>query len=383
MLVLALHYAVTTVKADFGSLFAYLIACFRLTWSGVDLFFVLSGFLIGGILIDNRDSYNYFKVFYARRTCRIFPLYYMNVLLFFLLLRLAGPTFSSWLFDKPLHAISYLTFTQNFTMARSGGPSALWLGPTWSLAVEEQFYLLLPLMIRFIPKGRLAAVLTAGILVAPALRVILYYSLPSGWFASAVLMPTRADALFLGVLLACLLRQRAAFELLQRKRAVLHLLFTILLLGMAVLTVWSPGADTKVMAFVGYTWIALFYALLVLLGLVYRKGLIGRAMRSKPLRDLGGISYGIYLIHVPMLGLCHAIFFGREPEISGFASAAVTAGALFLTWALAKLSFRLLEKPMINFGRRRGYQVNAPDSHSAKGCDPLFELIPNSHAGLN
>jgi peptidoglycan/LPS O-acetylase OafA/YrhL len=76
LMVLVWHYAVYEFQPEPGSIGAYALACLRLSWSGVDLFFVLSGFLIGGILIDNQQSNNYFKVFYVRRVCRIFPLYF-------------------------------------------------------------------------------------------------------------------------------------------------------------------------------------------------------------------------------------------------------------------------------------------------------------------
>jgi peptidoglycan/LPS O-acetylase OafA/YrhL len=116
-----------------------------LTASGVDLFFVLSGFLIGSILLDNREAANQFKVFYLRRFCRILPIYFVWIALFFVLGKLL---LNDWLFASRYPAWSYPTFTQNFFMSNIGGFGAGWLAVTWSLAIEEQFYLTAPLLIR-------------------------------------------------------------------------------------------------------------------------------------------------------------------------------------------------------------------------------------------
>ena len=106
LLVLIYHYIVDILVVEPGSTGAFLLTCVRLSWSGVDLFFVLSGFLIGGILIDNRLSQNYFKAFYVRRICRIFPLYFFWLFLFCGLLLAAHflflPVNLPWLLADPL-----------------------------------------------------------------------------------------------------------------------------------------------------------------------------------------------------------------------------------------------------------------------------------------
>src|SRR5688572_26568085 len=141
LMVLVWHYFCGNINAETHSTLAYLNRAFGLMWSGVDLFFVLSGFLITGILMDNASSPNYFKVFYIRRVCRIFPLYFLTILLFVLFgWFLTGPGFR-WLFAEPLPLWSYLTFTQNFVMGFQV-ERAYWLGLTWSIAVEEHFYLI-------------------------------------------------------------------------------------------------------------------------------------------------------------------------------------------------------------------------------------------------
>ena len=134
-------------------------------WTGVDLFFVLSGFLITGILLDTRGSERYFTSFYARRTLRIFPLYYLVLFLAFVVLPkfpavhpvLAGqadvpPQWPYWL---------YLT---NFSIADRGWVHG-WVDVAWSLAIEEQFYLVWPLVIWLCPP-RLVAWLCTAIFVA-------------------------------------------------------------------------------------------------------------------------------------------------------------------------------------------------------------------------
>src|SRR6476619_3815817 len=127
--VLLWHY-VAILPSHSRTVLSYLQHLLCLTWSGVDLFFVLSGFLIGGILLDHRDAPNYFSVFYRRRICRIFPLYYALFLAFVLLRnRLPIGAANGWLFDRPLPLWSYATFTQNFLMSKLGTFGPNWLAP--------------------------------------------------------------------------------------------------------------------------------------------------------------------------------------------------------------------------------------------------------------
>ena len=155
ILVVLLRHAIFGVTSVQGieahSRFAtFVIACGQLSWSGVDLFFVLSGFLIGGILLDARSSPRYFQTFYIRRAYRILPLYFLVIGLSLLphLLAQFSVARATHTTPLPLPWLSYATFTQNFWMAYLGvfGPSGM--GITWSLAIEEQFYLSIPLLIR-------------------------------------------------------------------------------------------------------------------------------------------------------------------------------------------------------------------------------------------
>src|SRR5262249_39067117 len=144
---------------------------------GVDLFFVLSGFLLGGILLEHRESQEYFKTFYVRRACRILPVYYLLVIAFAMVSPLFNGTRNDGfihLFNNPMPLWSYFTFTQNFAMMSVSDFGAPALSATWSLAVEEQFYLFLPLMIRFVPRGALPGALLLLIVAAPICRGLLW-----------------------------------------------------------------------------------------------------------------------------------------------------------------------------------------------------------------
>ena len=119
-------------------------------WSGVDLFFVFSGFLIGGILLEARQSTNYFRVFYKRRIYRIFPIYFTYLAVFFFGLHFMQSPLVYNMFHPEIPWHTCVTFTQNFWMAFRNDTGSFALVPTWSLAVEEQFYLTIPALVYFV-----------------------------------------------------------------------------------------------------------------------------------------------------------------------------------------------------------------------------------------
>ena len=169
------------------------------TWSGVDLFFVLSGFLIGGILIDAKGSEHYFRTFYIRRAFRILPIYTVACLAYFPVARLTAYAFHAAGMKAAMPWYIYATFTQNFWLAN--GRWYVWLSPTWSLAIEEQFYLTLPLLIWMLPARNLRKTLIAGVAAIFVFRYAMFLHYPK-WSPAAfyVLAPFRADGLLMGVI---------------------------------------------------------------------------------------------------------------------------------------------------------------------------------------
>lgn len=363
-MVLICHYLQFDLNARHGSLTAYLVGLTGLSWSGVDLFFILSGFLIGGILLDARDSPNYFRVFYTRRFFRIVPIYAVVLLLFPITAMLVSPaTFRSvaWLFDKPMPWVSYATFTQNFWMARQNVEGAVWLAPTWSLAVEEQFYLTLPVLIALLPRRKLVTVLLAVICGATLMRIALVSVWRPNVMAELTVMPCRADALMLGVLAAVALRDPHWRRHIARNQKRFYWIFAILALGVAFLGRFAPGISFPLMRSVGFTWLALFYVSLLLFSLMWPKSWLSRSLRNRCLMGLGSIAYGVYLIHEPIRGLVSAAT-GHVPAIREWSDLVYMVGALAITLTVAWFSWTYFEKPLVRFGHRWQYQRQARTS---------------------
>ncbi|HUQ86241.1 MAG TPA: acyltransferase [Vicinamibacterales bacterium] len=355
-LVLVWHDVVGLVQTTPGSAAAYVMRALSFTWAGVDLFFVLSGFLIGGILLDNRGSGCYFSTFYIRRACRIFPLYY-GVLALFLLCAALVPQQGStdwqrWLFENAAPGWAYASYLQNFTMVRSG-MGANWMAVTWSLAVEEQFYLVTPLLVWLVPVRMLPYVLVTLIAAAPVTRIALHVWLPPPDIASYVLLPARWDSLFLGVLAAWMWRRPDGLNTLRRAVPLLRLIGLAGLAVLAGLMIARQNMGSFGMAAGGYTVIAICSLVLVLTAMLAPNGLVQRILRAKPLVWLGTISYGVYLFHRAVTGVMHGVWFGRSPRIDDLAGAVVTLLALGVTLTLAQLSAHFFERPIVNFGRRR------------------------------
>jgi peptidoglycan/LPS O-acetylase OafA/YrhL len=360
LLVLLRHaiFGVTSVQGvETHSKFAhFLIAAGQLTWSGVDLFFVLSGFLIGGILLDARSSPRYFQTFYLRRAYRILPLYFLVVGLSLLPHFLSGlvPAPAGRFTPLPIPWWTYATFTQNFWMARLGefGPSGT--GITWSLAIEEQFYLTIPLLIRKVRMRYLAAALLAVIFGAPLFRFLLHATAMHAGMASYVLMPARADALCLGVLIALLVRNHTFWSRLQANRPMLWSVTAVLFAGAVFMTWRSYDALSIPMTTWGFSWLAALYTCILLIAIA-PSGIVPAILRNQSLMRLGTLAYCSYLIHV---GLMQAVRHPLKAHFPQFPVAAWIFGGLVgmaITLLAASLSFEYFEKPLLRRGRQYSY----------------------------
>lgn len=356
--VLIWHYLVFTTVAVPATPLSYALVFGRLTWSGVDLFFVLSGFLIGGILLDARTATNYFKIFYTRRFFRILPIYSAILLVIpavlFAMQRTQHGDFS-WLSKDALPWYSYWTFTQNFWMAHTASLGANALAITWSLAIEEQFYLTLPLLVRFLSSRGLLVFVLTGICIAPLSRTAIHLFWPQNHVAAFALMPCRADALLLGVLAAILLRDDVWRARIQRNNTFFAISFPVLLLGIGFLNLKSPSPDFSLMQTIGHTWLALFYVCVLLYAVTRPQTLVSRALRLKWLGWLGAIAYGTYLLHQFVQGILFGYFWGHEPLVTGLPTLLTALVALIMTLIIARLSWHYFEHPLIRFGHRSSY----------------------------
>jgi peptidoglycan/LPS O-acetylase OafA/YrhL len=312
-----------------------------LGWLAVDMFFVLSGYLIGRLIIERKQHANFFAVFYLRRFCRIIPPYLVTVLVLFALLALIRLPWVDAEIRFPLW--SYLSFNQNFFMISTGSIGAHWLAPTWTLAVEEHFYLVIPALIAFVPARRLVAVLAAVVIGAVLLRTAIYRFdiLPD--MAALVLLPMRADILVCGILAAVAFRTRGVpWELIQLPLRVTPIIMLVGALGLKLLDNGSFEAVGPLLVAIGCA----VFILTIVLGAPEAK-----RFSSPVLRFFGNNGYCLYLTHLPVLGLMHGLILGTKPDVATPSQWLVTLAALpvctFVGWGMT----RLIEEPITAYGR--------------------------------
>jgi peptidoglycan/LPS O-acetylase OafA/YrhL len=348
-LVIFYHYFSLDFPLPPGGFLSYLKVPFRMGWCGVDLFFVLSGFLIGGILLDAKGSHRYFQTFYLRRFHRILPVYYLWIGVYFLiaftLLRHLPDSFKvkpeSWTIVP-----TYVFFVQNLVKKQLSWFAVAWLSPLWSLAVEEQFYLFMPLLVRFFSKRRLLFLLLTAIAGAPLARIIVFHW-SSAHTAQYVATPCRADALAMGVLLALGWRQESWKSRFTRHRKLLYAIVFMLLIPVVYLAIWHPSPYDYVTATWGLSCLDLFFAALLLLVLAVPHGLGAVFFRWSLLTDIGGVSYCMYVIHQAVNALCQAILIPAHEGITTASSIGITLLATGITYMVAKISWRYLEGPLV------------------------------------
>ena len=299
-------------------------------WIGVDIFFVLSGFLVTGILIRAREAPHYFLNFYARRTLRIFPLYYA----FLAATLVAGP----WITGRPsgVDSVWFWTYLANWHIGLHGESVPQTLAHLWSLAIEEQFYLFWPLVVWRMPVRRLRTLCVALAVMALALRTLLAFH---GTSISAlyVMTPTRLDTLAVGSWLA-----------LRPPKVVTSKRWTnIVLVGgvtASVLVLWPHGGGYRgvAVATIGLTAIAVSAGALVAIAVAGR-GVIASALEWTPLRVAGKYSYAAYLMHV-QVSLMVQRFGGGHGLLAAIAT-------IIITFAIAGVSWRVFEAPILSLKR--------------------------------
>jgi peptidoglycan/LPS O-acetylase OafA/YrhL len=350
VLVLAFHGA-NSVLPDLGGWvgFARHVVSFGAT--GVDLFFVLSGYLITGILLDSRDEGGYFRNFYGRRALRIFPAYYLYLALIFGLLE---PLARSSGYDPwaGVNVWYYLFYLQNWMPNR--GVFDRFLNPMWSLAIEEQFYLVWPALVYLLPRRAVAPVCVAGALGALALRCTFD---ACGWHPEDAhrLTPARLDTLMFGALLALAVRDEGW---LRRCKVWLPRTGCLALAGVITADVvihrW-PRCWFLENTFM-WTFAAVVYAALVFAAATGGGGRFGGAFRWGWLRSFGRYSYGIYIYHSLVMGMLASVwpgFWFHSPfGLSMLGGVAFPLALAAGSYALALLSWHLLEK---RFLRLKGW----------------------------
>jgi peptidoglycan/LPS O-acetylase OafA/YrhL len=314
---------------SFGAVFLHHAFGVPGLWCGVDMFFVLSGYLITGILLRTLGRPGYFATFYRHRAFRIFPAYYAALAVSVLLLGSTVTDVVPWA----------ATYTSNFHRAFYDQDGAL--TPLWSLAVEEQFYLAWPLVLFLCPAKHRGKMLAALAVAAPMSRVLAH--LVIGRTAASTLPVCRMDGLVLGALVAYL-ASRGELQRLVRP-ALAALIPAGLIFAGAALVIPIKSLAFSVGVYEGS---AIFFVLLLVVVVGEAMPWANHLLASRPLVYVGTISYGLYLLHMPVL-----FFFERHIE----GQAAIGVAALAATFALAALSWRYFEHPL-NLCRDRWFGLD-------------------------
>ncbi len=351
-------------------------------WTGVIVFFVLSGFLITGGLYDNRNEAHRFRNFYIRRTLRIFPLFYFIWICIFITAFFFHERWRPLLVLWPTYLGNYARF-----IAGTSAVDRIWtsrfafeIGHFWSLAIEEQFYLLWPLVVfRVNDRRTLIRICVAVIVVVLMLRCVLAVALPAHMIELGFLyrMPfAQADAFLLGGLLALLMRGPAEAMVLRWGQKLLAMAVPVLVIAWLFnggIHLMPITENSRWVGAYGFTLLDLVAAGLILASLD-RGSILYRVLSLRPLRVLGKYSYGFYVYHVilyqPLVGF--VLNRWRVPLILLFTV------DFFVILGVSALSYHILEMPFLRLKKRFITRHENPDAVAATPTqgDPSLRAAP-------
>jgi peptidoglycan/LPS O-acetylase OafA/YrhL len=319
---------------------------------GVDLFFVLSGFLITGILVDSLGQSHFFRTFYMRRVLRIFPLYYGVLFLLFAL----TPVLNIHWHGLRLPLLLYLQNGWRLQPLTELMGRNISLNHLWSLAIEEQFYLMWPLLVFMARTPRRVLIVAAsGCVLALCFRLTLWGVWHNG-FTTHFNVFARADALLLGGVLALIYRSGRWATVLRWCRPVF--LAAALVLLISLLESGRLPFRSPFWAFaVRYSFVAIASGALLAWSL--RAGVFSRMCSARVLRFFGKYSYGLYVLHMTFLPLLTRLIRPALFSLTGSKGVAVIGTALLvvaISSAAAWLSFQLYEKRFLRLKRYFEYE---------------------------
>lgn len=332
-------------------------------WIGVQFFFVLSGFLITGILLDMKKSVparEYFIKFYGRRFLRIFPLYYFYLLLMtgvtsMLISAAYRPNYMKIFLDQIWYAVFYF---YDFFFSTIFVKYSYFLDHFWSLSVEEQFYIFWPLLILLVPEKWTKQLFIIFIVSGPVFRIVFHLIYHSGVFrffgepVSTAIYPlpfTHVDAFAFGAYIS-------RYSIPKAKEQFFVLLGLIPLIGFfseyiatgkigAVSAFGYPLLLPNAYKYIwGYTLLNYFFA--VTIQAVAKQGLFVDFLELPVMQYLGRISYGLYIYHFPIIWFASRVLDSQLQETSVKPLAALLA--FFVTFVCASISYRFMEKPLLN-----------------------------------
>lgn len=359
LLVIAFH---TLKRSDYftkNAILHFVTGLSSVGWIGVDIFFTLSGFLITNILLQTRDHPHYFKNFYARRALRILPVYFLliAVVVFFI-----PDLEKDFIAQMPKVLLTMLVFQQNWATLFFDFPISSYLVITWSLAIEEQFYLIWPLIVRHFSRKTLliggAAYVALTILVRAVGVTFFEDAGGTGIYSIFYFISfTRFEQLLIGAMLAVWLSYENMAEKIKKYSLPV---FFVTLAAFAVLALASPLSSSPLfgyppMTIIGYTLISLFTAALIAAFVAYPEtSLLRRLFQNRALYFWGAYSYSTYLFHPIVTHI--ALNWLWRAKLRGAEIYALHAVVTFsVTMVIGLLTWHLIEKRALNLKKYFGY----------------------------
>lgn len=321
----------------------------RTGWFGVDLFFVLSGYLITSILFHTKQSPNFFRSFYGRRFLRIFPMYYAALAVFFIVTPIASSEIARHYTLMREHQAWFWLYGANILYALEGSFGRIPGGYFWSLAVEEQFYLIWPWVVYYLDRDQLRKVTVGMVLFSLVGRILLLKVFQVSPTAVYCIPFTHMDGLAIGSYVALRFSDGEDLREITRRFDILGILALVATVTTGVwlgnLPFWHPKVASGT-----YSYLALFFVSVLVFVISNRSPFINRYLfGNSVLRSFGKYSYSLYVIHPPvghMLGI--TIF----PMVIDryFSSSHIVASSIFIIvatiacWVLSFLIWNLFEK---------------------------------------